>query len=113
MKAAYLGQTGELKCVIAYNLYLMGEKKFVRPGVLECLKNGYSQQLNSFIYGRKVDGVMIQVSIMGENNPHKIDEDAHETLRIASGSGYPEEIRVGAAEMLIKLGDKEAALKVV
>lgn len=109
MKEVYSKAQGELKCSLASHLYQMGEKKLVSSGILECLKAGRWGNLNAFIYGRKADGVMIQTSIPGESNPRKIDEDAHEMLKEASGTGYPEEIRVKAADMLVKLGDKDAA----
>lgn len=111
MKEAYSKEQGELKCSLASNLYQMGEKKAVRAGIMECLKAGRWASLHAFYYGRISDGVMIQTSIPGESNPIKVDEDAHELLKEASGVGYPEEIRVKAADMLVKLGDKDAALK--
>ena len=113
MKTLYSKQDGEFKCVLADKLYKMGEKNFVRPGILECLKAGRWANLNTFYYVRKVDGVMIRTSIPGESNPIKVDEDSHEILKEAYWVGYPEEIRVKAAEMLVKLDDKNTALKAV
>lgn len=111
MKELYSKEQGKLKCSLASNLYQMGEKKTVRLGILECLKAGKWDTLNTFIYRRKADGVMIQESLPGENEAPKFDEDAHEILKETSGVGYPEEIRVKAAGMLVKLGDKDMAFK--
>lgn len=111
MKTTYEKEAGVLKCSIASHLYQMGEKKLVKEGILECLKKGRWQQLNSFVYNRKIDGVMIFGLLPGEDYPIKVDADAHEILNEASGLGYPEEIRVKAAGMLVRLGDKDAALK--
>jgi len=113
MKAVYSREQGELKCSLASQLYQMGEKKSVRSGIMECLKAGRWESLHAFYYGRVVDGVMINTALPGEDNSSKVDEAAHELLVEASKAGYPEEIRVKAADMLIKLGDKDAALKAV